>query len=166
MNPLIFQSFCAPLANTGRLAEAEAAIRKAIELQADDANRSYINLGNVLKLRGRYDESAAAFREAIRLCPTFATSHDGLARALSLKGDYEGAAAALAGSGQGQDVVGRMRPSRPGCVVKPWPGRGPNSSPGARSSRAAILKSETLFARPSRTGRRTPTSPGFATRRH
>ncbi len=64
--------------NLKRYDEAEAAYRKAIELNPSDAT-AYYNLGILLKNLKRYDEAEAAYRKAIELNPSYATAYSNLA---------------------------------------------------------------------------------------
>src|SRR5262249_23474210 len=72
-------------ADQGRLAEAEAALRKAIDLQPDYAQAHY-NLGLALRNQGKLAEAEAAFRKAIELQPDFAEAYVGLGLALKNQG--------------------------------------------------------------------------------
>jgi tetratricopeptide (TPR) repeat protein len=71
----------------GRLAEAEAAFRRHLELEPDSAEAHY-NLGNVLRDLGRLDESEPAFRRATELRPSFPEAHCNLGRALERLGRF------------------------------------------------------------------------------
>jgi tetratricopeptide (TPR) repeat protein len=50
------------------MAEAESAYRKAIELEPDAAD-TFVHLGHALKIQGKRDEAAAAYRRALTLDP-------------------------------------------------------------------------------------------------
>jgi len=63
----------------GRLAEAEAKLRKAIELDSNIAP-AHFELGNVLEQMGHTDAAVDEFRTAARLDPTYAEPHYALAR--------------------------------------------------------------------------------------
>jgi Flp pilus assembly protein TadD len=67
------------LSNLKRYDEAEAAYRKAIDLNPSYAT-AYYNLGNLLSDENlkRYDEAEAAYRKAIDLNPSYATAYSNL----------------------------------------------------------------------------------------
>ena len=65
-----------------RYEEAEAAFRKAIELNPSDAE-AYSNLGNLLNDLKRYEEAEAAYRKAIELNPSYAEAYSNLGILLS-----------------------------------------------------------------------------------
>ena len=61
-----------------RYEEAEAAYRKAIELNPSD-DRAYSQLGHLLAVNlKRYEEAEAVYRKAIELNPSFAEAYDNL----------------------------------------------------------------------------------------
>jgi Flp pilus assembly protein TadD len=64
-----------------KLPEAEAAFRKAIDLQPDYA-LAYNNLGNALYDQKKLGEAEAAYRKAIQLQPNFALAYYNLGNAL------------------------------------------------------------------------------------
>ena len=74
---------------TGDHSEAEELIRKAITVDGKAA-LFHVNLGNVLKARGRNTEAAASFNTALSLQPGMAEAHYNLATALCDGGDPEG----------------------------------------------------------------------------
>ena len=57
------------LKELGRLDEAEASFRQAIELKPDYAE-AHSNLGNILKELGRLDEAEASYKKALSIDPT------------------------------------------------------------------------------------------------
>jgi tetratricopeptide (TPR) repeat protein len=63
-----YHNLALALAEAGRLQEAEAASRRAIQLQPDDAN-AHLTLGNILLAQGKREEAAAQYAEALRLRP-------------------------------------------------------------------------------------------------
>ena len=65
------------LAQTGRLPEAETALREAIRVDPAYAH-AHNGLGLLLRDAKRYPEAEAAFREAIRLDPALAVAHANL----------------------------------------------------------------------------------------
>lgn len=99
------------LRQAGRLAEAEAAYRAALDLDPRLA-AAHVNLGNVLKDLGRFDEAAPCYRAALSLDPNFLPAHfnwgvlclhrhdfaeaaDAFARVVSLRPDLAAAHDAL-----------------------------------------------------------------------
>jgi len=72
----------------GRLAEAEAHYRRAIDLNPDHAD-SHNNLGNALMAQGKPDEAQARFRRALALRGGYAEAHFNLANALKACGRVE-----------------------------------------------------------------------------
>ncbi len=81
------------LMQTGRAAEAEAAYRKALELNAAHPE-SRNNLGVLLQSLGRLDEAAAEFAEATRLRPSYADAWENRAGVLLALGRHDDAIAA------------------------------------------------------------------------
>lgn len=65
----------------GRMADAERALRRAIELDAKLAE-AYDSLAVVLRLQGRMDEAAEAARRAVELAPDSIGPHNNLANLL------------------------------------------------------------------------------------
>ena len=85
----------AALVRAGRFAEAEAACRR--ELQRDPQNaRALNNLANVLEELGRPDEAEAVYRQAIEAQPDFAVAHYNLGLLLQGRRRLEAAEAAYA----------------------------------------------------------------------
>jgi len=78
----------------GRLADAEAALRRALAL-ADDAVGEY-NMGYVLEQAGRNEEAEARYRRAIALNPGLAAAHTNLGTALAARGRADEGAGHLA----------------------------------------------------------------------
>jgi tetratricopeptide (TPR) repeat protein len=95
------------LFDAGRLPEAEAHLRRALELNPEYAE-AHDNLGNVLQRSNRNDEAIAHYRRALEIRPTYALAHNNLAvaligtgaldeaiahfeRAVALKPDYQSA---------------------------------------------------------------------------
>nr|WP_306422129.1 tetratricopeptide repeat protein [Nostoc sp. CHAB 5715] len=70
------------LKNQGKLDEAIAQYRKAIQLDPKDAD-AYYNLGIALKNQGKLDEAIAQYRKAIQLDPKHAGGYIGLGNVLS-----------------------------------------------------------------------------------
>jgi tetratricopeptide (TPR) repeat protein len=81
------------LRNQGKLEEAVAAGRKAIELQPDYAN-AYFELAYVLRQQGKFDEAVAAGRKGIELQPNNANAYFELAYVLRQQGKFDEAVAA------------------------------------------------------------------------
>jgi serine/threonine protein kinase/tetratricopeptide (TPR) repeat protein len=77
----------------GRLKEAAAEYRRAIELKPDDAE-FHRQLGELLYSDDRYDEAIAVLREAARLNPAYAVVHNSLGDAYYQKGLLDPAIAA------------------------------------------------------------------------
>ncbi len=76
----------------GRIADAEAALRKAVALQPDFA-QGHLNLGQALELQGKYAEAETSFGRAVALKPELADGHDALGRLCQLRGDMQAAIA-------------------------------------------------------------------------
>jgi tetratricopeptide (TPR) repeat protein len=74
----------------GRLCEAEAHYRRAIELNPHHAD-THNNLGNALLQQGKLDEAKAQFRRALTLRPGYAEAHYNLANAFMAGGHMEDA---------------------------------------------------------------------------
>ena len=82
------------LADQGKLEEAIAAFRRAIQLHPNSAT-AYNNLGIALSAGGKLEEALAAFRRAIQLRPNYANAYNNLGNALSAGGKLEQALAAF-----------------------------------------------------------------------
>jgi Flp pilus assembly protein TadD len=93
--PLMYKLGLGLEVRLGRYADAEAAYRKALELDPMDAY-PHNGLGNLLQHRlGRYEEAEAAYRKAMELDPKDAYPHRGLGNLLQYRlGRYEEAEAA------------------------------------------------------------------------
>lgn len=74
------------LMSQGRLPEALAAFRKALDADPAFATAAY-NMGVVQAHLGKQDEAIAAFRKAIGLHPGFSAAHFGLGLMLKMRGD-------------------------------------------------------------------------------
>src|SRR3954447_7941758 len=81
------------LAEQGRLDEAVAAYRTAIELKPTYPE-AHSNLGNALVEQGRLDEAVTAYRTAITLEPTYPEAHSNLGNALAEQGRLDEAVTA------------------------------------------------------------------------
>jgi Flp pilus assembly protein TadD len=79
--------------NQGKEADAEAAFRKAIQLNSDYALAHY-NLGVVLVAQGKQLEAEAAYRTAIQLKPDYPEAHNNLGSVLVDQGKLPEAEAA------------------------------------------------------------------------
>lgn len=109
------------LERDGKLEEAEAALRKVLDLHAPNA-RDYSNLGGVLARMGRLDDAIAAYQKGLGINPDEAFAHNNLGLALLAKGDLSGAEEhfqkAIASDGALADALYnlatlRMRQQRP-----------------------------------------------------
>jgi tetratricopeptide (TPR) repeat protein len=69
----------------GRLAEAIAEYRKAIQIKKDYAD-AYESLGAALQAKGRLDEAIIEYRKAIQINKDYALAHNNLGNALKAKG--------------------------------------------------------------------------------
>ena len=78
------------LEGPGKLDEAVACYRRALELKPDYAE-VHSNLGNALKDQGKLDEALACYRRALELKPDFAEGHGNLGSVLEEMGDLQGA---------------------------------------------------------------------------
>jgi len=67
------------LERTGRLAEAEAELRKALKLDPNSAT-AHNNLGSVLERAGRKDEARRHYERAVQLEPGHPDAMKNLAR--------------------------------------------------------------------------------------
>ncbi|MBI1195060.1 MAG: tetratricopeptide repeat protein [Gammaproteobacteria bacterium] len=77
----------------GRLAEAEAAFRRAIKDHPDQAANIYSALGVVLHSQERTDDAIAAMQKAVALRPDYLDGHVNLAEALRQQGRIDEAVA-------------------------------------------------------------------------
>ena len=78
--------------NLGNPEEAEARLRRAIELKPDYAEAHY-NLANALGAQGKLEEAVAHYRCALALVPNFINAHNNLGTTLNRQGKLEEAAA-------------------------------------------------------------------------
>jgi tetratricopeptide (TPR) repeat protein len=77
-----------------RYAEAEQVLREGIQGVAfEELNHGYIQLGQLYKYQGRYDEAEKWYRKAIELKPEYSGSHVHVGLLLTAKGDLDGAEA-------------------------------------------------------------------------
>lgn len=76
----------------GRLAEAEASYRRAIQLKPDHAE-AHNNLGSALRQQGRRREAMLLYRLAVELKPELAEAHGNLGNLLWEMGEFEQAEA-------------------------------------------------------------------------
>lgn len=86
-------NFCTTLRKQGKLDEAIAWYKKAIELDSKSA-WAHGNLGFILHEQKKFDEAIACYRTAIELDPKFALAHNRLGAALATKGNLGEAIAA------------------------------------------------------------------------
>jgi tetratricopeptide (TPR) repeat protein len=80
-DPFLHNSLGAAYRAAGRLVEAEASYRQALQLKPDFAE-AYNNLANVLMERGQRAEALARYRQAILTRPGCAEAHNNLGQAL------------------------------------------------------------------------------------
>ena len=78
------------LAAVDRVEEAEAALRKALSLNAELAP-IHNNLGNIFKQAGKPNDAIAAYRAALNLEPAYAEAENNLAIVLQMLGDIKAA---------------------------------------------------------------------------
>ncbi len=93
-NPLFHHNQGIVLRALGRLPEAEAAQRRALDLQPDHAEACN-HLGGLLQAQGRAAEAEAAYRRAIGLRPEDHRYYNNLGILLREQGRFEAAAASL-----------------------------------------------------------------------
>ena len=75
------------LTDQGKLDEAVACYRRALEMKPDYAE-AHNNLGNALRDQGRLDEAVACCRRALELKPDYAGAHNNLGNALRTRGGW------------------------------------------------------------------------------
>ena len=80
------------LRDQGKLDEAVACYRRALELKPDYAE-AHNNLGTAFKDQGKLDEAVACYRRALELKPDFAEAHNNLGIALKDQGKLDEAVA-------------------------------------------------------------------------
>ena len=80
------------LHDQGKLDEAVACYRRALELKPDYAE-AHNNLGIALKDQGKLDEAVACYRRALELKPDYAEAHGNLGNALKDQGKSDEAVA-------------------------------------------------------------------------
>ena len=73
------------LAQTNRVTESLAALRKSVKLMPADP-QTHNNLGNSLKRLGRFEEAESSYKEAIALKPSFFGAHNNLGITLQNQG--------------------------------------------------------------------------------
>lgn len=66
------------LARDGKLLEAEAAHRSATQCDDGCIDEAYLNLGLILRARGRYAEARQFFERALELDPEYQAAQDGI----------------------------------------------------------------------------------------
>ena len=91
--PRLIPTSALALADQGKLDEAIAAYRQAIDIKPDYAE-AHSNLGIALADQGKLDEAIAAYRRAIGIKPDLAEAHSNLGSALQDQGKLEEASAA------------------------------------------------------------------------
>ncbi len=77
----IFSHYGVILKNLGKLQEAEASLRKAIELNPNSA-KAHTNLGSILRNLGKLNEAEISLHKAIEINPDFANAHYNLGNVL------------------------------------------------------------------------------------
>jgi tetratricopeptide (TPR) repeat protein len=103
------------LCDQGKGAAAEAAFRKALELQPDLA-MAHNNLGNALRMQGKLREAEAAQRKAIEIKPDYVPAYDALGTTLRDQGKLRQAVAAYRKALDLQpDFPDRRQPVRQQC---------------------------------------------------
>ena len=75
------------LKDQGKLEEAVACYRRALELKPD-YTEAHNNLGVALKEQGKMDEAAACCRRALELKPDYAEAHSNLGSVLKEQGKW------------------------------------------------------------------------------
>jgi tetratricopeptide (TPR) repeat protein len=80
------------LQSQGRLAEALAHCRKALEIEPDEAG-VYINFGSILAEQGRQDDAIVSYHKALKLKPNDAMAYNGLGLVLAGEGRLDEALA-------------------------------------------------------------------------
>ncbi|ABM74607.1 Hypothetical protein NATL1_00431 [Prochlorococcus marinus str. NATL1A] len=90
----VFSNYGAILQGLGKSKEAEASLRKAVELNPDLAE-SHSYLGNLLNDLGKFKEAEASLRKAVELNPNLALAHAYLGILLNDLGQLKEAEASL-----------------------------------------------------------------------
>jgi tetratricopeptide (TPR) repeat protein len=85
------------LKDQGKLEEAAACCRRAIELKPDFA-QAHNNLGVSLQDQGKLEDAVACYRRALELKPDYAEAHNNLGAALKDQGKLEDAVACFRGA--------------------------------------------------------------------
>jgi Tfp pilus assembly protein PilF len=87
----VHDTLATALRGLGQCEEAEAAFRRALQIEPSAAR--YTNLGNLLADRGRNDDAERCYRQAVECEPGFALAHHGLAAQLHRRGEIAAAIA-------------------------------------------------------------------------
>lgn len=87
-NPKAFECLGVALSRKRRYAEAEASLRRSLELRPASAS-THVNLANVLKNRGRVHEAIEAYRTALRLEPGMTVARYNLALVVDERDEQE-----------------------------------------------------------------------------
>ena len=90
--PRPITTWALPCKDQGKLDEAIACYRRAVELKPDYAE-AHNNLGVPLKDQGKLDEAVACYRRAVELKPDFAEAHNNLGLAFKDQGKLDEAVA-------------------------------------------------------------------------
>src|SRR4051812_17999620 len=85
---IFHRNICEIYRRLGRLEEAIAAAKRAIDLNPNDPH-SFVNLAIVCYASCRFEEGAAAAERAIALAPNLPSAHFELAECLLIQGDFE-----------------------------------------------------------------------------
>lgn len=118
----------------GQFQKAEAALRKAIEINASDRS-AYNNLGNSLVGQERYEEAIPQFLKQIEISPGDKWAHINLGRAYLLTKRYEKAVAEL----EGASTITPNDPAVPFLLARAYHGTGHDEQAVQQFQKSAAL---------------------------